>query len=121
MMDLKKRGTDLHQYVCDLEGWIIEALKDFGVQGERRQGRVGIWITDGSEEKKIAAVGVRVRKWVTYHGVSINLDPDLSHYDGIVPCGIKECGVTSLSDMGIKASMDDLDRALRKGWAHVFG
>ncbi len=120
MMDLQKRGSDLRKYICDLEEWIILALKELGVQGERRSGRIGIWVRTGNAEAKIAAVGVRVRKWVTYHGVSINLNPDLSHYNGIVPCGIKDYGVTSLQALGVTASMPELDAALRRSWEHIF-
>lgn len=120
MMDLQKRGCDLRQYICDLENWVIAALADFGVRGERRPGRTGIWIVNGSSESKIAAVGVRVRKWVTYHGVSVNVCPDLSHYAGIVPCGIKEHGVTSLKELGINALPNDMDDALKRGWSRVF-
>ena len=120
MLDLQKRGSDLRRYICDLEEWMIEALKTFDVKGERRAGRVGIWIANKNSEAKIAAVGVRVRKWVTYHGVSINVNPDLSHYNGIVPCGIKDYGVTSLQALGLKVSMADLDEALQKSWNKIF-
>ncbi len=113
MLDLNRRGADLHAYVAGLENWAIAALARFGVRGERRKDRVGVWVSgpDGREEK-IAAIGVRVRRWVSFHGISINLDPDLSHYDGIVPCGIREHGVTSLRALGVKATMADLDKAL---------
>ena len=121
MLDLKKRGEDLRRYICDLEEWIILTLAIFGVKGERRAGRVGIWVAEGGIDCKIAAIGVRVRKWVTYHGVSINRDPDLAHYRGIVPCGIKAHGVTSLHALGFKVSAAALDDALRKSWAAVFG
>ncbi len=126
MLDLKarggSRGGDVRGFVHDLEQWIILTLADFGVTGERRQGRVGIWVVrEGSREDKIAAIGVRVRKWVTYHGISLNVAPDLSHYDGIVPCGIAGHGVTSLKDLGIEASMEDVDAALRTAWDKVFG
>jgi lipoyl(octanoyl) transferase len=125
MLDLLKRksgeGPDLKAYICALEDWIIRALGDLGVRGERRAGRIGIWVDRGGAEKKIAAVGVRVRRWVTLHGISINLNPDLSHFSGIVPCGISEHGVTSLADLGIKASMADLDTALKRHFTAVFG
>lgn len=121
MMDLQKRGADLRRYICDLEEWIILSLRQLGVTGERRPGRVGIWVVTKNGEEKIAAVGVRVRKWVTYHGISINVNPDLSHYSGIVPCGLGNYGVTSLKALGCKASMADLDDALRKTWSAVFG
>jgi lipoyl(octanoyl) transferase len=121
MLDLQQRGSDLRQYISNLEEWVIVTLKDFGVRGERRAGRVGIWVAAKGSEAKVAAIGVRVRKWVTYHGLAINLDPDLTHYKGIVPCGIKEYGVTSLRELGVAVSMADLDRALRRNWDCVFG
>ncbi len=120
MLDLQKRGANLRQYVHDLEEWVITALKTFDVQGERRTGRIGIWVAAKGSEAKIAAVGVRVRKWVTYHGLSINLNPDLSHYNGIIPCGIKDYGVTSLADMGVKVTMPELDLALQQSWGRIF-
>jgi lipoyl(octanoyl) transferase len=121
MLDLRRRGLDVHCYVHHLEEWVIRALARFGIAGERRRGRVGIWVArpDGSEDK-IAAIGVRIRRWVTYHGAAINLDPDLGHYRGIVPCGISEHGVTSLAALGIKATMADLDAALRATFAEPF-
>lgn len=113
MLDLNRRGRDLHAFVTGLEDWIIAALAHFGVQGERRSGRVGVWVArPGGREDKIAAIGVRIRRWVSFHGISINLDPDLGHYAGIVPCGIHEHGVTSLRDLGMAATMDQLDDAL---------
>jgi lipoyl(octanoyl) transferase len=124
MLDLKQRGGDVRAFVRDLEQWVIEALASFNVVGERRDGRVGIWVDrGGGREDKIAAIGVRVRRWVSYHGVAINLEPDLSHFDGIVPCGIsgQDYGVTSLVDLGIPATMTDLDNALRAGFRKVFG
>jgi lipoyl(octanoyl) transferase len=121
MLDLQKRGSDLRAYVHDLEEWLIRALDRFSVKGERRPGRVGIWIDEGGgKESKIAAIGVRVRHWITFHGVSLNVDPDLSHYRGIVPCGVREHGVTSLAALGITASMADVDLALRAAFAQVF-
>jgi len=120
MLDLKRRGGDVRRYVCDLEDWIIRTLAGFGIQGERRSGRVGIWVDQGDHEDKIAAIGVRVRHWVTYHGISINLEPDLSHFGGIVPCGIAEHGVTSLADLGVTATMPDLDLALQATFSEVF-
>lgn len=121
MLDLNRRGRDLRRFVHDLEEWLIAALAAFGVTGERRDGRVGIWVVrEGRREDKIAAVGVRVRRWVSYHGVSLNVDPDLSHYDGIVPCGISGHGVTSLADLGVRASAADVDDALRAAFAEVF-
>jgi len=122
MLDLKRRGADVRGFVCDLESWVIDTLARFGVTGERRTGRVGIWVVrpDGSEEK-IAAIGVRVRHWISYHGIAINVAPDLSHFSGIVPCGINEHGVTSLAALGVEANLDDLDRALRQSFETVFG
>jgi lipoyl(octanoyl) transferase len=121
MIDLKKRGGDVRRYVCDLEEWIIRSLAGLDVTAERRDGRIGIWVSrdDGSEDK-IAALGVRVRRWVTYHGISINVTPDLSHFSGIVPCGINEHGVTSLADLSNCASMADLDQQLRTSFEEVF-
>lgn len=121
MLDLKRRGPDLRQYVGRLEDWVIRSLARFGVKGERREGRVGIWVVqpDGSEAK-IAAIGVRVRRWVTYHGVAINRDPDLGHFQGIVPCGISEHGVTSLRALGVAADAASLDAALRATFAETF-
>lgn len=131
MQDLQRRasgnGPDLRAYIHDLEEWIIQTLSTFDVTGERRSDRVGIWIDmkpygkPKGTEAKIAAIGVRVRKWVAFHGVSINVNPDLSHFSGIVPCGISQHGVTSLADLGIKVPMADLDRALRDNWTKVFG
>ncbi|MEE8438026.1 MAG: lipoyl(octanoyl) transferase LipB [Micropepsaceae bacterium] len=121
MLDLQARGADVRGFVCDLEEWLIRTLKKFGVNGERRDGRVGIWINNEDREEKIAAIGVRLRRWVTFHGVSLNVDPDLSHYSGIVPCGIKEHGVTSLSALGISAKMPEVDSALRDSFEEIFG
>lgn len=124
MLDLKRRGNDVRCFVHDLEQWVIEALASFNIKGERREGRVGIWVDRGAgREDKIAAIGVRVRRWVTYHGVSINLEPDLSHFEGIVPCGISNpnYGVTSLVDLGLLVTMEDLDAALAAAFTKVFG
>jgi lipoyl(octanoyl) transferase len=123
MLDLKRRGGDVRAYVRDLEQWVIETLASFNVTGERREGRVGIWVDRGGREDKIAAIGVRVRRWVSYHGVAINLEPDLSHFDGIVPCGIsgQGYGMTSLVDLGIPTTMAELDSALRPAFREVFG
>jgi lipoyl(octanoyl) transferase len=127
MLDLtRKHGSfpqrDVHCYVRALERWVIATLADFGVKGEIRQGRVGIWVVrpDGAEQK-IGAIGVRVTRWVTWHGLALNLAPDLSHFGGIVPCGIREHGVTSLRDLGVEASMDGLDAALKRHWGQIFG
>jgi lipoyl(octanoyl) transferase len=113
MLDLKKRGADVRQFVRNLEGWVIDTLAEFGVTGERREGRVGIWVEDQGTEKKIAAIGIRIRHWITFHGISLNVNPELNHFSGIVPCGISEYGVTSLNDLGIDCSMADVDAALR--------
>jgi lipoyl(octanoyl) transferase len=127
MLDLKKRGADVRKYVFNLEEWVIRALMGFNVIGERRDGRVGIWVRRGapsnpaSREDKIAAIGVRIRHWVTFHGISINVEPDLEHFSGIVPCGIEEHGVTSLWDLGITATMPDVDNQLRQSFEDVFG
>jgi len=122
MLDLQRRGPDLRGYVWRLEEWVIRTLERLAVRGERRQGRVGIWtITPHGAEAKIAAIGVRIRRWVTYHGVAINLDPELEHFAGIVPCGLKGFGVTSLADLGLTASMAELDRALVESFDEVFG
>jgi lipoyl(octanoyl) transferase len=121
MLDLKKRGSDVRAFVAMLEEWIIATLAEFGVEGERREDRVGVWVRRGSGEAKIAAIGIRVRRWVTYHGISLNVSPDLSHFDGIVPCGVREHGVTSLADLGIPASMDDVDAALARRFEIIFG
>ena len=124
MLDLKRRGPDVRRFVRDLEEWIIRALAAFAVDGERREGRVGIWVRrpgTAAREDKIAAIGVRVRRWVTYHGIAINVEPELEHFSGIVPCGISEHGVTSLVDLGLPVGLADLDAALRAGFPAVFG
>jgi len=122
MLDVKARGGDVRAYVGRLEDWLIRSLAAFGVRGERREGRVGVWIARaGGREDKIAAVGVRLRRWVSYHGVSLNVDCDLSHYDGIVPCGVREHGVTSLRDLGVRASRAEVDIELRRAFDAVFG
>jgi lipoyl(octanoyl) transferase len=121
MLDLQRRGPDLRAYVWQLEEWLIRTLGHFGVEGERRDGRVGIWVVKpGGNEAKIGALGVRVRRWVTYHGVAINLAPDLRHFEGIVPCGISDAGVTSLAELGIPIGMDTLDAALMETFEEVF-
>jgi lipoyl(octanoyl) transferase len=121
MLDLKHRKPDVRAYVRDLEQWLIETLAEFNVKGERREGRVGIWVQRGMREDKIAALGVRVKRWVTLHGVALNVEPDLTHFAGIVPCGIRAHGVTSLADLGIPATMADVDVALKKNFRKVFG
>jgi lipoyl(octanoyl) transferase len=113
-------ARDVRCYVHGLEAWLIRTLGRFGVRGERREGRVGIWVAEGGAEHKIAAIGVRVSRWVSWHGVALNVAPDLGHYGGIVPCGISEHGVTSLHALGIRATMADVDAALQAAWHEVF-
>nr|WP_272944411.1 lipoyl(octanoyl) transferase LipB [Thioclava atlantica] len=129
MLDLNKRGRDVRCFVRQLEDWVIAALAEFNVKGEIREGRVGVWVArpdkpkaaDGPlREDKIAAIGVKLRKWVSFHGISINVEPDLSHFSGIVPCGIREHGVTSLVDLGLPVSLPDLDVALRATFRRIF-
>ncbi len=125
MLDLARRKPDLRAFVHALEAWIIATLAAFNIRGERREGRVGVWVPrpdkgDGVEDK-IAAIGIRVRRWVSFHGISINVEPELSHYDGIVACGIKGHGVTSLADLGWPVTMPELDGALRAAFEEVFG
>jgi len=120
MVDLHRRGGDVRRYVHDLEEWIIRTLARFGVKGERRDGRVGIWVVRPGREDKIAAIGVRVRRWVTFHGIAFNVAPDLTHFAGIVPCGIRAHGVTSLADLGVAATMAEADAALRAEFAAIF-
>jgi len=121
MLDLNRRGGDLRAFVRDLEEWLIRTLAGFNVIGERRTGRVGIWVADKSDgESKIAAIGVRVRRGISYHGVSLNVAPDLSHYRGIVPCGVREHGVTSLAALGLRPTMNKVDSALRASFVTVF-
>lgn len=125
MLDLKRRTPDVRRYVATLEEWLIRTLWTFHVRGERREDRVGVWVRRpnraGSGEDKIAALGIRVRRWVTMHGISLNVDPDLSHFGGIVPCGIREHGVTSLVDLGIPVTMEEVDIALRREFEGLFG
>jgi lipoyl(octanoyl) transferase len=148
VMDLRRRGRDVRAHVCRLEEWIIRVLADFGIKGERREGRIGIWITcaedlnpppaktkdllrkskflqpppqGGRNDAKIAAIGVRVRRWIAYHGLSFNVNPDLSHYRGIVPCGLTDFGVTSLKKLGVEATMEDIDQKFRKHLVDIFG
>ena len=122
MLDLRTRGRDVSSFVRGLEQWIIDALAEFDVTAERRCGRVGVWVTreDGREEK-IAAIGVRLKKWVSFHGISINVDPNLSHFGGIVPCGITEHGVASLASLGKEVTMTQLDMALKSCFENIFG
>jgi lipoyl(octanoyl) transferase len=121
MLDLQRRKLDIRCYVAMLEDWLIATLKCFSLRGERREGRIGIWIDRGrGREDKIGAIGVRVRRWVTYHGISLNVEPDLSHYAGIVPCGIREGGVTSLVDLGLPIEMAEVDVQLANAWREIF-
>ena len=127
MLDLKRRGPDVRRYVATLEEWIIRTLAAFGVQGERREDRVGVWVARPDKgagyEDKIAAIGVRLRRWVSFHGIAINVEPDLAHFDAIVPCGVVDprYGVTSLVDLALPVSMTDVDVALRQAFGEVFG
>ncbi len=114
LRDLRKYGRDVRQHVCFLEDWMIRTLKDFDIVGERREGRIGIWVDNAGQEEKIGAIGVRVRHWVTYHGLALNVAPDLNAFKGIVPCGLPEFGVTSLAAMGVNVSMDEVDAAFEK-------
>ena len=129
MLDLKRRREDVRLFVASLEEWIIRTLARFNVKGERREDRVGVWVVRPDKspvlgrpaEDKIAAIGIRLRKWVSFHGIAINVEPDLAHYGGIVPCGISEHGVTSLVDLGLPVTMADLDIALKAAFEEVFG
>jgi lipoyl(octanoyl) transferase len=120
LLDLDKRGHDVRGHVRRLEEWMILTLARFGIAGERRDGRVGIWVATGTGEAKIAAIGVRIRRWVTYHGVALNIAPDLSHYAGIVPCGIRHHGVTSMQALGVEATMAEVDPVLRETFEQAF-
>ncbi|WP_254453662.1 lipoyl(octanoyl) transferase LipB [Siccirubricoccus sp. G192] len=123
MLDLAQRGRDVRAYVHALEEWMIRALGRFNVKGERREGRVGIWVADPARgtEDKIGAIGVRVTRWVSWHGIALNVDPDLGHFGGIIPCGISGHGVTSLHRLGIPATMAEADAALLAAWTEAFG
>ncbi|MEN3930985.1 lipoyl(octanoyl) transferase LipB [Microvirga sp. W0021] len=125
MLDLRKRLPDLRRYVAALESWIIATLAEFNIRGERREDRVGVWVKRPekgiSAEDKIAAIGIRVKHWVSYHGISLNVEPDLSHYAGIVPCGVQQHGVTSLVDLGIPISMPEVDSMMCKTFTGIFG
>ncbi|WP_448191133.1 lipoyl(octanoyl) transferase LipB [Azospirillum sp. sgz301742] len=127
MLDLKTRGADVRAYVRDLEEWLIRTLASFNIKGERREGRVGIWVDKSpygglkGQEDKIAAIGVRVRRWVSFHGVALNVEPDLTHFQGIVPCGISQYGVTSMVALGHLVTMPDVDSAMIAAWEEVFG
>lgn len=128
MLDLRERGRDARRFICKLEDWIIAALAKFNVEGERRKGRVGVWVdrtqAGGTEhEDKIAAIGIRLRRWISFHGISLNVEPDLNHFGGITPCGISDprYGVTSLVDLGLPVTMDDADLALKQSFEEIFG
>ncbi len=130
MLDLNRRTRDVRRYVGDLERWIIAALAEFNVTGEIRDGRVGVWVrrpgaapgpNGAPREDKIAAIGVKLRRWISFHGIAINVDPDLSHFNGIVPCGIRDHGVTSLVDLGLPVTMQDVDLALMRSFGEIFG
>lgn len=125
MLDLSRRQQDLRRYVAALEAWLIATLAEFNVRGERRDDRVGVWVRrpergEGAEDK-IAAIGIRVRRWVSFHGISLNVEPDLSHFSGIVPCGVRQHGITSLVDLGIPVTMPEVDGALRRSFETIFG
>ena len=120
MLDLSKRRRDVRFFVTALEQWIIDTLAVFGIKGERRCGRVGIWVEHEGQEKKIAALGIRLRRWISFHGIAINVNPNLAHFKGIVPCGLAEYGVTSLKDLGISISLAELDDALQQTWVENY-
>ncbi len=122
MLDLNKRGQDVRAFVAGLEDWIIATLAQFNVTGERREDRVGVWVRrEATREDKIAAIGIRLKRWVSLHGISLNVDPDLSHFDGIVPCGVADHGVTSLADLGLPVNLADVDAVLKASFAELFG
>ena len=122
MMDLRSRANDIRKYIYDLETWLINSVAEFGIEGERRSGRVGVWVDQGyGIEVKIAAIGIRVRKWVTFHGVSLNISPDLRMYEPIIPCGIRDHGISSLHELGVPALMKDVDEALLHNFQKLFG
>jgi lipoyl(octanoyl) transferase len=125
MLDLNRRAPDIRRFVASLEEWVIRTLARFNIRGERREGRIGIWVArpdkGPGQEDKIAAIGIRIRRWVTFHGIALNVDPVLDHFSGIVPCGIRGHGVTSLADLGVTVSMAEADMALRAAFEEVFG
>ncbi len=120
MLNLETRGADVRVFVAGLEEWLIATLASLMVKGERREDRVGVWVRNSGREAKIAAIGIRVRRWVSFHGISLNVNPDLTHFDGIVPCGVKEHGVTSLVDLGLPVTMADADVALKASFGNIF-
>ena len=122
MMDLRSRGTDIREYVYNLESWLINTVAEFGIKGERRQGRIGVWVSQGNNiDVKLGAIGVRVRKWVTSHGISLNISPNLAMYDAIVPCGINGHGISSLQELGVPALMQNVDEVLCRNFQKIFG
>jgi len=122
LLDLKKRGKDVRKFVWGLEEVMIQSVAKFGITAERRDGRVGVWVERGAgREDKVGAIGVRIKQWVTYHGIALNVEPDLSHFEGIVPCGITEHGVTSLADLGLPVTMDDVDVVIKESFDEIFG
>jgi len=121
MLDLNRRQKDVRGFVAALEDWLIASLANFNIDGQRREDRVGIWVERPGREDKIAAIGIRLRKWVSFHGISLNVEPCLEHFEGIVPCGITDHGVTSLVDLGLPVSMADADIALRSAFEQIFG
>jgi lipoyl(octanoyl) transferase len=116
MIDLTKRNRDVRAFVTALEQWIIDTLEVIGINGNRRSGRVGIWVNHKGQDQKIAALGIRLRRWISFHGIAINVNPDLSHFQGIVPCGLSQFGVTSLEALGVTISLAELDEILRQQW-----
>ena len=121
MLDLRLRGRDTHQFVLALEAWLIDTLAQLRVVGQVRPGRVGVWVIRAGREDKIAAIGVKLKRWVSFHGISLNVDPDLSHFSGIVPCGVTKHGVTSFADLGVGIPMAQLDAELQRQFTIVFG
>lgn len=122
LLNLKKRRQDLRFFIAALEEWIIKTLSNFSIKGDRHEDRVGVWVkTDDDTEKKIAAIGIRVKNWVSFHGISVNISPNLQHYDHIVPCGIKDYGVTSMQNLGKNISLEDFDKELEKNFIYIFG
>ena len=122
MLDLNQRKRDIRAFVANLQSWIIATLGEFGIAGERRADRIGVWVRlpETGEDAKIAAIGIRLRRWISFHGISLNVAPDLEHYGGIVPCGVREYGVTSLADLGVSVSMADVDQALQIHFKRIF-
>ena len=120
MLNLNKRGKDVRGFIHNLEQVVINTLTEFGITGERRPGRVGIWVNETETEKKIAAIGIRIRHWITFHGISININPNLEHFSGINPCGISEFGVTSLTNLNVNCTLEDFDTALKRHFSKIF-